>query len=86
MSKRARPKTQVPPEIDPKIRDLMTALLDKTVQLIMKVATCKCDKRDNCRVYECAREVAVVVDKIQTLRPARIPLERATRAEPTGVA
>jgi len=77
---------QAPPEVDPKVQQLMTTLPNKTVELVMKLAICKCDKRDNCKVYEVSREIAVVVDKLQALRPARITIERRAKAKPTGVA
>jgi len=81
--------TQVPSEVDPKVQELMTALLNKTVELVMKLAICKCDRRDNCKVYETSREIAIVVDKLQALRPARITIGRGMgrrrRTKPTGV-
>jgi len=76
---------QAPPEIDPKVQELMTSLLNKTVELVMKLAICKCDKRDNCKVYEVSREIAVVVDKLQALRPARITIGRGIKGKRKGI-
>jgi len=85
MSKAREAPPRVPPEVDPRVQELMTSLLDKTVRLVMKLAICKCDKRDNCEVYETSRGIAEVVDKLQALRPARITIGRQRRGKLAGV-
>jgi len=86
MNQKTRVPAQAPPETDPKVQELMTNLLNESVTLVMKLAICKCDKRDNCKVYEVARRMAMYIDKLQELRPARIPIERRAKAKPSGVA
>jgi len=85
MSKAREAPPEALPEVDPRVQEMMTSLLNNTVKLVMKIAICKCDKRDNCEVYTTSRGIAEIVDKLQALRPARITIGRRGRGKLAGV-
>jgi len=60
-----RPPT---PEMPPEVRDVLTKLMDEATTLVIKVATCKCNHKENCDVYKKARGIADVIDKLTELR------------------
>lgn len=44
---------------------LVRDLTDASATLVVKVATCKCDKRDTCKIYLQAQRIANVIDQLQ---------------------
>jgi len=54
--------------ISPELRQAFTDLVMSCTELIIKVACCDCKQRDNCAVFEKAREIAIIVDRISELR------------------
>jgi len=72
MEKVAEKPTQVtPPPLTPdqqQVQNLLKELMQQDTMLILKVATCKCNHKENCAVYIKAREIATTLDKLQELR------------------
>lgn len=44
---------------------LVRDLTDASATLVVKVATCKCDKRDACKIYLQAQRIANIIDQLQ---------------------
>jgi len=52
-----------------KMNDLMRKLIDANTVLVVKVAACDCRKKNSCKVYVQAQEIAKIIDELQELRP-----------------
>jgi len=52
-----------------KLTQLMQQLVVKCTMLVIKVATCRCEKREACPVYRLAKEIAEIIDEINEMRP-----------------
>ena len=52
-----------------KLTQLMQQLVVKCTMLVIKVATCRCEKREACPIYRIAKEIAEIIDEINELRP-----------------
>jgi len=52
-----------------KLTSLMQQLVVKCTMLVIKVATCRCEKKEACPIYRLAREIAEIIDEINELRP-----------------
>jgi len=48
--------------------NLTRQLMESATMLVVKVAICKCKSKDNCAVYEKAREIASLIDQLTELR------------------
>jgi len=60
----------MPQQLDPKaeaINEAVRQLIDAATKLTVKVATCSCEKKDECGVFKFGREVAKAIDSLQTL-------------------
>jgi len=44
---------------------LVRDLTDASATLVVKVATCKCDKKDSCKIYLQAQRIANIIDQLQ---------------------
>jgi len=79
MSSEAPTTIQLPEKVRVKLEEKMRDLFTKAVQLVTKTAICKCEKRDNCKVFEMAREMAVIIDEVQELSPVRLQVGSGRR-------
>ena len=52
-----------------RMNDLMRKLIDANTVLVVKVAACDCRKKNSCKVYVQAQEIAKIIDELQELRP-----------------
>jgi len=56
-------------DIDPKIaeelRNIQAELLNYSTKLVFEVATCECEHKEHCGVFNMAREVAKVMKELQ---------------------
>jgi len=78
MSKEEKPEIAVAPEgeeVNKLIRDLMT----EATTLVIKVATCDCNHKDSCGVYEKAKSIAKIIDQLQDLRKRGVGVGKARR-------
>lgn len=48
---------------------LIRELTDTSAILVVKVATCKCDKKNNCKLFIQAQKIADILDELQESRP-----------------
>jgi len=51
-----------------KVNELIRKLIDADTQLIVKVASCDCKKKEKCKVYMKAQEIAKIIDELQELK------------------
>ena len=51
-----------------KMQTLLMQLVEKTTALTVKVAACRCNHKNECGVYQKAKEIAEIIDEIQELR------------------
>ena len=58
-----------PPTPADRLTQLMQQLVVKCTMLVIKVATCRCEKREQCAIYRIAKEIAEIIDEINELRP-----------------
>jgi len=61
------PMTQ--PSADPQLQQLLQQLTTACTTLTLKVATIECNHKDTCGVYQRAKEIASVIDKLQERAP-----------------
>lgn len=47
---------------------LVRDLTNSAATLVVKIATCKCDKKDACKVYLQAQRMADIIDKLGDIR------------------
>jgi len=47
---------------------LVRQLTDASAILVVKVATCKCDKKEECKVFKQAQRISDIIDEIQDIR------------------
>jgi len=64
---------QMPPAEQEKLNQLLQKLTASCTTLALKVATCKCTTKDNCGIYEKAREISEVIDELVAMRPEAVP-------------
>jgi hypothetical protein len=48
---------------------LIRSLTENSVTLVLKLATCACEKKDSCMVFKQAQSIANIIDQIQETRP-----------------
>ena len=53
-----------------KLNQLMRELVVEATRLVFKVATCDCNHKDSCELYQVAKRIAKLVDEISSLRPS----------------
>jgi len=51
--------------IPDELRELQTELINLNTKLVFAVATCECDKKDECDVYKNSKEIAKVLKRMQ---------------------
>ena len=56
---------QVPPQVSEEFLKLQSDLININAKLVFAVATCECEKRDECEIFQHAREVAKILKKMQ---------------------
>jgi len=61
-------QTELSPEME-KMNELIRKLIDADTVLVVKVAACDCRKKNSCKVFLQAQEVAKIIDELQDLRP-----------------
>lgn len=62
---------QETPQLSPeqvRLQQLMQGLINEATRLIIKVATCDCNHKDDCDVYRGAKQIAKLIDEILSLR------------------
>ncbi|RDD52882.1 MAG: hypothetical protein BA066_07335 [Candidatus Korarchaeota archaeon NZ13-K] len=64
----APPQQPEPSPAQRRLQDLLARLVEKTTSLTVKVATCRCNHKESCQVYQKAREIAEIIDEIQEVR------------------
>lgn len=50
------------------VTGLVKRLTEISTQLVLKVAVCNCNHKNECELYLKAREIAEVIDKLQSIR------------------
>jgi hypothetical protein len=66
------PPTAKPTPQQAKSLALVRELTDSAATLVIKVATCKCDKKDTCKVYLHGQRMADIIDKLQDIRESEV--------------
>lgn len=61
-------QAELSPEME-KTNELIKKLIDADTVLVVKVAACDCRKKNSCKVYLQAQEIAKIIDELQELRP-----------------
>jgi len=57
--------TQATPQVSEEFLKLQSDLINLNAKLVFAVATCECEKRDECEIFQHAREVAKILKKMQ---------------------
>jgi len=76
--------TSPPPKPSPqeqKYLALVRQLTDCAAAQVIKVATCKCDRKDNCKVYLQGQRMADIIDQLQEIQAGRAIAPTATGPE-----
>ena len=53
--------------IPDEIRELQTELINLNTKLVFAVATCDCEKKEECDVYKNSKEIAKILKKMQDM-------------------
>lgn len=78
--------TPKPQKLNPLQQKYMATVRDLTEQasnLVIKVATCKCDKREECKLFHQARKIAEKVEFLQELGSVGVPSGKGRRKAST---
>lgn len=59
------PLPGVSPELEEEFRELQAEMLEAATKIVFEVATCECEKRDECGVYQAARNLSKVLKNLQ---------------------
>jgi len=54
-------------EIPDELRELQSELINLNTKLVFAVATCECEKKEECEVYTNSKEIAKVLKKMQDM-------------------
>ena len=71
MSESVPVQEQIPKQIPPEMKimqDLIRQLMEACTALVIKVAVCDCEKREECPIFKIAKEIAVIIDRVQEMR------------------
>jgi hypothetical protein len=68
VSARRRKVAQPTPE-QQKYLGLIRELTDSSVIMVVKVATCDCNHKEDCKVFQQAKAIAQTIEKLQEIRP-----------------
>lgn len=63
-------ETVVEPQAE-ELRDLQLELVNLNTKLVFAVATCDCEKKEHCELYQISKEVAKVLKEIQNVMGGR---------------
>lgn len=64
----AQPQVQTPmPSIPNELAEVQRELIDINSKLVMEVATCECEKKEQCDVFKMARQLAKVLKKMSNI-------------------
>jgi len=53
--------------IPEELKELQTELINLNTKLVFAVATCECDKKENCEIYTNSKEIAKILKKMQDM-------------------
>ncbi len=59
--------SETPAQVQEEFMELQSELIKLNTKLVFAVATCDCEKRDNCEVFENSKEIAKVLKKMQDM-------------------
>lgn len=57
--------------------NLIRGLTDTAVVMVLKLATCECEKKDSCKVFKQAQAIAGIIDKLQEMKPEGVKSVKA---------
>jgi len=57
----------IPDQVPEEFLELQSELIKLNTKLVFAVATCDCENRDNCEVYENSKEIAKILKKMQDM-------------------
>ena len=64
----AQAQVQTPmPSIPNELAEVQRELIDINSKLVMEVATCECEKKEQCDVFKMARQLAKVLKKMSNI-------------------
>jgi len=66
---KGRKGARKPTAEEQKYLDLIRGLTDSSVSMVIEVATCTCEKRSSCDVFQQAQAIAKVIKNIQAIAP-----------------
>ena len=49
--------------------NLIKTLTEQSISMVIKVATCTCEKKDSCTVFKEAQGIARIIDELQSASP-----------------
>ncbi|HIP32166.1 MAG TPA: hypothetical protein EYG86_05345 [Crocinitomicaceae bacterium] len=58
---------QLTPTIPNELAEVQRELIDINSKLVMEVATCECDRKEQCDVFKMARQLAKVLKKMSNI-------------------
>jgi len=53
------------PELEEEFRELQAEMLEAATKIVFEVATCECEKREECGVFKAARNLSKVLKELQ---------------------
>jgi len=59
--------TQTPTQVPEEFVELQSELIKLNTKLVFAVATCDCEDKENCEVYENSKEIAKILKKMQDM-------------------
>jgi len=68
MQLQSTPTIKKPTPEQEKYLELVRQLTDASAILVVKVATCTCNNKDECKVFQQAQKIATIIDAIQDTR------------------
>ncbi|MBA7556112.1 hypothetical protein ES705_48810 [subsurface metagenome] len=74
-------KERKPTPQEEKYLGMVRELTELSTTLVIKIATCRCKDKENCRVYLHGVKVAEVMDKLQEAKPEIEKLAKTQKAE-----
>ena len=58
---------QMTPELAEEVNNVLSDLIANATKLSIKVAVCDCESRNECDVFNMAKKIASLVDKLQSI-------------------
>jgi len=75
------PATKPPSPEEKKYLALVRQLTEVAAAQVIKVATCKCDKKDACKVYLQGQRMADIIDQLQEIQVGKVVAPTTTGPE-----